>query len=367
MNLTIGIPTYNAEKELPQFLKALRQNTAGLQSFLDVVFVDGESTDKTPKMLKKFQRKYQDYHRCTIESLEREAPDVNVGIHEKNGICCIVPRVQNIANARNRIVELSPRHNDILFLDDDVIPEDFDSIKKLIVYAQIFKTDITGGIYPLLFRHPFEIASSAFYYNQQKKNYLPLSIPINSTKSLIPWKTCKVNSVGFGFAIVKNRVLTKIRFRPCYKSKITGLVSGGEDDGFCREAEDNGFSIVAVPLFAKHMRYPTLKTKLENGCLVSEYYYDILNNRTIIQNPTISGILHEFPNSTLYENENCYTLHIRDSEITKQKLKGLSLQIKEYHIDLDKKNWFVIELFKKQKYCYETPILTKPIKMINIM
>lgn len=250
--LTVGVPVYNSESRLRDFLPALQRQVG--RNLYDLVFVvDNGSQDRTLTVLRAFKKEYGvEYSSITVDSIPRiEASADSI-------------KITNIANARNQIIDLSPAENDILYIDDDVLPEP-DSIRRIVGFMHRFKCDIATGLYPIAKKTEkgVEIIFDAFKYKKDGNLYPP-GKSIESGKSevsLQEWRRhpIEVDAVGTGFCLIKRRVLNRVRFKPP-NEKYTS-----EDFIFCEEAREQGFKIMVDPsIILNHKRLEYMLT-VENG------------------------------------------------------------------------------------------------------
>ncbi len=99
-DISIVIPTYNGSRYLPEVLNALR-NQEGLKEISwEVIVVDNNSTDTTPKIVEEFQKKWDMDNKLRYLVEKRQG--------------AAYARETGVRNAKSKIIG---------FLDDDNIPE----------------------------------------------------------------------------------------------------------------------------------------------------------------------------------------------------------------------------------------------------
>jgi len=128
-NLTVGVPVYNCADRLKYFLPSLLSQVYP-KKLIDLIFVDSESKDRTRSILDHFKTQHGAlYKQVVIDSIPHvELANPTHTLYE------------NCARARNRIVELSPKQNDVLFIDSDVTGPS-DAIRNLVRYVRVHNAD----------------------------------------------------------------------------------------------------------------------------------------------------------------------------------------------------------------------------------
>jgi glycosyltransferase involved in cell wall biosynthesis len=257
--LTVGVPVYNSDMRLSLFLPCLLNQTFPARK-TDIIFVDNGSTDSTLSALDSFKSKYGcRYHSLTITRIKRQFNQ------EPN-----VEKITNIVAARNRIVELSPKENNVLFIDDDMNFEP-NAINQLIEFSEKNKADIAAALMPMYIqvqkdgekRNEIFLAAFVLIGN----NLHPLGNFISDGISEFKvglWKDRgyrSIDVVGMAFTLINRSVLDKVKFR----------IDRGEDVDFCLDARKLGFSVMLNNnLWVDHVSFRYKKT-VKHGVLTLEY------------------------------------------------------------------------------------------------
>lgn len=298
--ITIGTPFYNSGWCFKDYVKGIL-NFSYPKEKTELIFMYSESTDDTLQLLKEFKEKHDDkYVSILIDSCPRDywSPLVNSLLFkpfvksEKQH-----RRVKNIARARNRIIQNKCSNTDLVFIDSDTVPP-FDGIERLLKMTEPpYYADICGGIYiapSINYMAEFgnytklEIAKlcqttnpiGAFHRLMKKVNALSFFLKFNARGELtpilsfnnmlsLPSELCnrilKVEACGFGFVLIKNRVLEQQEDRWIEEDEIKRGIFA-EDLYFCVQARKSGFKIlVDTSLWCDHLHWNYDKIKTLNG------------------------------------------------------------------------------------------------------
>lgn len=223
--LSVGVCVYNKEKEIPQALQSLAEQTISKDLF-EIIIVDNNSTDNTESVVKKFIK---------------EHPDLNIKYFKEMN--------QGVSYARNRCYMEASGDYIVYFDDDEIAFKDwlqnfYNSIQKHPEAA------ILAGKIIVKYEDP-EFAKNANNYIDNwfaKYDYGDEEIVI--TTDLINKK--QMDYPGTGNLAVQMNYIKKSGGFDTDLGRNKSLMLGGEDTKFIKDAMENGQIIIYTPQSTVH-------------------------------------------------------------------------------------------------------------------
>lgn len=153
-NISIIIPVYNEEKYILKCLESLENQTYNLK-YIEVIVVDGQSTDKTKSIIEEFNNISQIDIRV-VSNPNRTAPyAMNIGIREATGN--IIIRIDGHAYMEKDFVEQCvlalEKHKSVVCVGGSIITINENSIGESIALAM---------------SSPFGVGDAKFRYSQEE-------------------------------------------------------------------------------------------------------------------------------------------------------------------------------------------------------
>jgi len=149
-----------------------------------------------------------------------------------------LPEARNVI--ANNILQTSKGDDLVLWIDSDMV-FNFNQVEQLIKNFDSNDYDLLSGLY--FTRNDKEKRKAHLYFATEEKGRFNAGVPIDLPKTGI----VKVDAVGFGFVVMKAKVLQRLKNKygrvfdcELYKKELVG-----EDIIFCQRATEQGFKIGA--------------------------------------------------------------------------------------------------------------------------
>ena len=223
--LSVGVCVYNKEKEIPQALQSLAEQTISKDLF-EIIIVDNNSTDNTESVVKKFIK---------------EHPDLNIKYFKEMN--------QGVSYARNRCYMEASGDYIVYFDDDEIAFKDwlqnfYNSIQK---HPEAV---ILAGKVIVKYEDPEFAKIADSYIDNWFANYEYGNEEITLSKKLIDEQ--KIDYPIAGNMAIKMTYIKKVNGFDTNLGRSENLMLGGEETKFTKDALENGKIAIYTPQSAVH-------------------------------------------------------------------------------------------------------------------
>lgn len=223
--LSVGVCVYNKEKEIPNALQSLAEQTISKDLF-EIIVVDNNSTDNTEAVVKEFINNH---------------PELNIKYFKEIN--------QGVSYARNRCYKEASGNYIVYFDDDEIAFKDwlqnfYDSIKK---HPEAV---ILAGKVIVKYEDPEFAKIADSYIDNWFANYEYGNEEIILSKKLIDEK--KIDYPIAGNMAIKMTYIKEVNGFDTDLGRSENLMLGGEETKFTKDALENGKIAIYTPQSAVH-------------------------------------------------------------------------------------------------------------------